>query len=376
MKVAIVHYWMLASGGAERVVEALASMYPDADVYGLFKRDDACIEVTKRMKCTFMDKIPFIDMIYRAMLPLYPLAAESLDLRGYDLVISSDTNVMKGVLVDQEAVHICYCHTPMRYVWDLYRDFILRTPWLFRPLFALVAHYLRLWDFNAAQRVDYFVANSRYIQERIWNVYRRKSTVIYPPVDIDKGYILAKTGDYYLSVGRLSATKKLPLLIHACNRLQRKLVIAGAGQEEKRLKAIAGPTISFLGRVPEKELSALYAECRAFLFAADEDFGIVPVEAQSFGRPVIAYGHGGALETIKADSADGRSATGVFFAEQSIESVIDAIERFEAIEENFVAAEIQSHVKNFEAATFTEEMGKFVNRVMSERSKARNEIKA
>lgn len=367
LKVAIVHYWMLASGGAERVVEVIASVYPDADIYGLFKSSDVCVGVTRRMKCTFLNSMPLINVIYKSLLPLYPLAVESLDLRGYDLVISSDTNVMKGVLVDQEAVHVCYCHTPMRYVWDLYRDFMARTPMLFRPIFAITSHYLRLWDFSAAQRVDYFVANSKYIQGRIKKVYRRDSTVIYPPVDTAKGYISDQHGDYYLSVGRLSATKKLDLLIHACNRMGRKLIIAGTGVEEKRLKSIAGPTIEFLGRVPDDELPHLYAKCRAFLFAADEDFGIVPVEAQSYGRPVIAYGHGGILETVRVNSCNGDSDTGVFFAEQTVDSVVEGIERFEAREHSFVAAEIQSHAQQFDISVFIKTVERFVNVVIAHR---------
>lgn len=359
---------MLSSGGAERVVEVLAAAYPDADVYGLFKSSGARVKVTERMKCSFLSRVPLISRIYKALLPLYPLAAESLDLRGYDLVISSDTNVMKGVLVDQEAIHICYCHTPMRYVWDLYRDFMARTPWLFRPAFALTSHYLRLWDFSAAQRVDYFVANSRYIQDRISKVYRRESTVIYPPVDTANGYICDQRGDYYLSVGRLAATKKLALLIHACNRLQRRLLIAGTGVEERRLRAIAGPTIEFLGRVPDADLPRLYAECRAFLFAADEDFGIVPVEAQSYGRPVIAYGHGGVLETVRVNSKDGASDTGVFFAEQTVDSVVDGIQRFEAREDSFVPQEIQNHARQFDVSVFLDSVKQFVDGVVAQRT--------
>jgi glycosyltransferase involved in cell wall biosynthesis len=365
LKTAIVHYWMLSSGGAERVVEVLASAYPEADIYGLFKCRGACVDVTERMKCSFVNRIPLINRIYKSLLPLYPLAAESLDLRGYDLVISSDTNVMKGVLVDQDAVHICYCHTPMRYVWDLYRDFLMRTPMLFRPIFAITSHYLRLWDYSAAQRVDYFVANSRYIQDRIRKVYRRESTVIYPPVEIARGYISDQHEDFYLSVGRLSATKKLDLLIHACNRLGRRLVIAGTGVEEKRLKSIAGPTIEFRGRVPEAELAQLYAKCRAFLFAADEDFGIVPVEAQSYGRPVIAYGHGGVLETVKVNSNDGSSDTGLFFAQQTVDSVVDGILRFEAREDSFTPQEIQNHARQFDVSVFLETVRQFVDNVMA-----------
>jgi glycosyltransferase involved in cell wall biosynthesis len=355
---------MLENGGGERVAEAIASIYPDADIYALFKRGNACASLTKRLKCTFVNRIPFIKVLYRAMLPIYPLAVESLDLRGYDLVISSDTNVMKGVLVDQGAVHICYCHTPMRYVWDLYRDFLKRTPFVFRPLFAINAHYLRLWDFCAAQRVDHFVANSKYIQNRIQRAYKRDSTVIYPCVDTSKGYLSDERGDYYLSVGRLSATKRIDLLIHACNRMKRTFVIVGSGQEEKRLRSIAGPTIKFLGRVPDGELTALYAQCRAFLFAADEDFGIAPVEAQSYGRPVIAYGHGGSLETVRVNAPSGASDTGVYFSEQTVDAVIDGIVRFESMEQKFVPVEIQNHARQFDTSIFVEKIEEFIKGVL------------
>lgn len=364
MKTAFVHPWMISDGGAERVAESLATLYPGTDAFALFKSKKSISPLAERMKCSFLNGLPWITRLYQLYLPLYPLAVESLDLGGYDLVISSDTNVMKGVLVDQQAIHICYCHTPMRYVWDIYRHFIQRSPAPLRPAFSLVAHYLRLWDYNAAQRVDYFVANSAYIQQRIRKYYNRDSVVIYPPVDTSRGYLSPQHEDYYLSVGRLSATKRIDLLIQACNQLQRRLVIAGAGREEKRLQAIAGPTIKFLGRVSDEALPALYARCRAFLFAADEDFGIVPVEAQSYGRPVIAYGHGGSLETIRVNDSEGRSDTGVFFAEQSIEAVMRGLQEFESREESFVPCEIQQHARKFDQAVFVDKMRAFVDSVV------------
>jgi glycosyltransferase involved in cell wall biosynthesis len=233
-----------------------------------------------------------------------------------------------------------------------------------KPMFYLTAHYLRQWDFQAAQRVDYFVANSAYIARRIHTYYRRESTIIYPPVDTTHGYIADTTGDYYLSVGRLTHTKRLDLVIEACNRLGRPLVIAGTGREERRLKTIAGPTIKFLGRVADDDLPDLYARCRAFIFAADEDFGIVPVEAQSFGRPVIALGKGGVLETVL--SGDREDTTGVLFAEQTVESVVGGILRFEEIEKSFDPKFIRAHARQFDTTVFVSAIREYVADVCAE----------
>ncbi len=289
-------------------------------------------------------------------------------MRGFDLVISCDASVMKGVIVDQDALHICYCHTPTRYAWDLFRTFAEQAPRLFRPAFYLTAHRLRQWDFSAAQRVDHFIANSEYIARRIRTYYRRESTVIYPPVDTASGFLAETTSDYYLSVGRLTHTKRLDLLILACNQLGRPLVIAGTGREEKRLKAIAGPTVKFLGRVADKDLPKLYAECRAFLFAADEDFGIVPVEAQSYGRPVIAYGHGGVLETVLAGAPQ---STGVLFPAQSVDAVVSGILEFEFIENSFDPQFIQAHAQKFDTTVFTKAIQQYVDSMWQAHTKGK-----
>jgi glycosyltransferase involved in cell wall biosynthesis len=272
-------------------------------------------------------------------------------MRKYDLVITSDSPPVKGLILNQSAVQICYCHTPGRYLWDLYAEFRSELPRAVRPLYTLAAQYVRGWDFAAAQRVDHFVANSNYVAQRIWKYYRRQSSVIYPPIETGRGYLSDKQEDYYLSVGRLVHNKRLDLVIQACNRLGRKLLIAGAGRSEKQLKALAGPTVEFLGRLPDREIDRLYAKCKAFLFAADEDFGIAPVEAQSFGRPVICLGRGGSRETVLEVGAHS-SPTGVLFAEQTVESVIGAILRFEAIEHIFEPRRIQAHSRQFDKSRF------------------------
>jgi glycosyltransferase involved in cell wall biosynthesis len=367
-RVAIVHPRLIAMGGAERVIEALAVLYPQADIFVL-SSEPKMVPLSLRdhkIYTSFLNDIPWIRKVYDRLMFLYPVAIEAFDLSAYDLVISSAGPAVFGVNVSQDALHVCYCHSPERTWWDQYarRQRLSRS--LSRKLLYIArASYLRAWEFAAAQRVDYFVANSSYISNRVQKYFRRASTVIYPPVDTSNGYISSHHDDYFLSVGRLMPAKRVDLLIGACNRHQRRLLIAGTGPDEKRLKALAGPTIEFLGFVPDADLPALYAKCRAFLFAADEDFGIAPVEAQSYGRPVIAYGYGGSLETVRVGDSDGRSDTGVFFAEPTVESLADGILRFEARESSFIPAEIQLHARQFDTSVFMDQMRQFVDSAMA-----------
>jgi len=368
MRVAIVAPWYTANGGAEKVDGVLGDLYPDADLFALFYYERGIPTKLKGrpIQGSFLQNIPAIDRVYKPLLKLLPYAVESLDLSGYDLVITSDWACVKGVVTDPATINICYCHTPMRHIWDLYRTYLAdAAPWQ-RPAYAWSTKALREWDYQAAQRVTHFAANSIYIQRRIEKYYGRSSEVIYPPVDTSKGYISSSIGDYYLSVSRLNRTKRIDLLIHACNRLGRKLIISGAGHEEKALKQIASNTIEFAGRVPDRELGELYANCRALLFAADEDFGIVPVEAQSHGRPVIAYGRGGSLETVRVGDPGRGPDTGVFFSEQTPESVIDGILRFEAREGSFCPEAIQKHAQLFAHDEFVEHFREFVEVAMGQ----------
>jgi glycosyltransferase involved in cell wall biosynthesis len=370
---AIVHPWYLANGGAEQTVNALAEVFPRADFFALFYRQQDLPRNLKGRKITAlgMNWIPAKYHVYRHLLPLYPLLFESLDLRGYDLIITSDSCVAKGILVDQNSLHVCYCHSPMRCLWDQHREYSEQMPIFAKPAFSLATHYVRQWDMSAAQRVDAFVANSYNVAERIRTYYRRESTVIYPPVDTERGYIADRHEDYYFSAGRLVDVKKLDLLIRACNRLRRRFIIAGSGREERRLKAISGPTIEFVGHVSSGELARLYAGCRAFLFAAEEDFGIVPVEAQSYGRPVIAYGRGGALETvIPLHNPRGLDATGIFFDNQTVESVEGAILQFERSEEKFSPVCIQNHANNFNSRIFSESIQSVIEASLGRRAKS------
>jgi glycosyltransferase involved in cell wall biosynthesis len=368
MRVAIVVPWYTANGGAEKVDGVLGEMYPEADFYALFYRQGGIPSKLKGRAIvgSFLHRIPAIDRVYRPLLSLFPYAVESFDLTGYDLVITSDWACIKGVVTDQNTVNVCYCHTPMRHIWDLYRTYLSDAAAWQRPVYAWCTKGLREWDYQAAQRVTHFVANSIYIQHRIEKYYGRSSAVIYPPVDTGKGYISSSTGNYYLSLSRLNRTKRIDLLIHACNRLGRKLIVSGWGPEEKALKKIAGKTIEFVGRVPDHEVGELFANCRALLFAADDDFGIVPVEAQSYGRPVIAYGRGGSLETVRVDDPSSGLDTGVFFSEQTPESVIDGIWRFEARETTFNPEAIQRHARTFAPEKFIDRFKELIDIAMSQ----------
>jgi len=366
MKVAIVHPRFSVLGGAEKAIEALALLYPQADIFLLFALPEMVPAALRDRKIhtTFLNNMPGIRTFHNHLMFLYPLAIESLDLSPYDLVISSAGPAVFGVNVSQNAFHVCYCHSPERTWWDQYARRQQAMPFVRRMLYTARASYVRTWEFNAAQRVDRFIANSRYVSQRVKKYFRRDSTVIYPPVETRQGYIATTTDDYFLSVGRLTGAKRIDLLIQACNVLKRRLLIVGTGREEQRLKALAGSTIEFLGFVPDADLPPLYAHCRAFLFAADEDFGIVPVESQSYGRPVIAYGYGGSLETVRAGDPGGRPDTGVFFAQQTVESVVEAIRRFEAIESSFIPTEIQRHARQFDTSVFIEKTRAFIESAM------------
>jgi glycosyltransferase involved in cell wall biosynthesis len=296
-----------------------------------------------------------------------------LDLTGYDLVISSDSGPMKGVLTDPQAIHICYCHSPMRYLWDGYPAYHRRMSPLTQTIFGISAHYVRNWDYFAAQRVDHFVANSRYVAGRIRKYYRRESTVIHPPINTAQSYLADNHDNYYLAVGRLVPYKCTEILINACQQLGRRLVIVGDGPERKRLQHNALKNVEFLGELPDAELRDVYARCRALLFAADEDFGMVPLEAQSFGRPVIALGKGGSLETVKGvevpvrelSAEENSTMTGVFFAEQTVDSLANAIRFFESYEPNFRPHVIQSHARKFDTSVFLDRMQNLISHVMS-----------
>jgi glycosyltransferase involved in cell wall biosynthesis len=359
-RVAIVHYWFVSHRGGERVVEALADMFPDADLFSLVVDRKTLSESlrSRPIKTSFLQHLPGSRRWYRRMLPLYPLALEQFDLSSYDLVLSSESGPAKGVITSANTCHVCYCHSPMRYLWDFYHRYKSAPTLglLTRPLFTLATHYLRLWDAASADRVDYFVANSHNVAARVRKHYRRECSVVYPPVNVKAGYLAEEIEDYYLAVGQLVDYKRMDLAIMACNLLGRKLRIVGQGEEYTRLRKVAGPSIQFLGSASDSELHEQYAHCRALLFPGEEDFGMVPVEALSFGRPVIAYGRGGITETVKG--WDSRSlnvpenSSGIFFSEQSVHSVIQAIQTFEKIEQRFRPSFIRQQSDRFSPGHF------------------------
>lgn len=362
LRVAINHYWLVGYGGGERVVEALAEIFPQARFFSLLAAEDLPVAAAAgRLTTSFVDRIPGAYRWHRHFLPLYPFALEQFDFSDFDLVISSESGPAKGIITSPQACHICYCHSPMRYIWDMYHQSRKSMNPVTRAIFSLSAHYMRLWDLSTAARVDHFVANSCFTASRIRKYYRRNSAVIHPPVNVARGYIAPQTEDYYLVVSRFVPYKRVDLAIQACDRLGRRLRLVGAGPEYKALRRLAGPTIEFLGQLDERALHEVYARCRALLFPGEEDFGIVPVEAQSHGRPVIAYGRGGALETVIADCEDDPAAcTGVFFSRPTAESLCEAITRFERVESRFRPQVIRSSVERFSLERFKSHFASFV----------------
>jgi glycosyltransferase involved in cell wall biosynthesis len=298
MRVAIVHYWLLGMRGAEKVIEALCELMPDADIFTLFYDPERVSPLirSKNVRASFLNPL---QRHYRALLPLMPIALESLDLRGYDLVLSSESGPAKGVLASAQARHVCYCHTPMRYLWELYPAYLhdFTTNRLQRALMAPLANYLRLWDYASAARVDDFVANSENVRQRVRRAYRRDSLIIHPPVSIDE-FRWGPAEDYHLIVSEFVAYKQLDYAVRLFARTGRRLKLVGDGPDFRRLRQLAGPSIEFCGRMPQNQLVDLYSRCQGFLSPGEEDFGIAMVEALASGKPVIAFGRGGAREIV------------------------------------------------------------------------------
>lgn len=351
-KVALVHYWLVNMRGGEHVLEALCRLYPQADIFThVLDRERLSPLLRERaIYTTFIQRLPASRRLYQKYLPLMPLALEQLDLTGYDLVISSESGPAKGVLTRTESTHICYCHTPMRYLWDFYPQYLASASPLVRLAMRPLCSRLRQWDVLSANRVDHFIANSRTVARRIRKHWRREAAVVHPPVDTS-AFPLRTAGrkEYYLCLGQLVDYKRVDLAVRACTRLNRPLVVAGEGEARASLEALAGPTVRFVGRRDGADIGRLYAGCRALLFPGEEDFGIVPVEAMATGAPVIAYGRGGVTETVI------EGATGLFFEEQRVESLVAAIEDFERRESGFDPAVIRARALAFSGERFEQE---------------------
>jgi glycosyltransferase involved in cell wall biosynthesis len=336
-RVAIVHDWLVVYGGAERVLRELLAMFPDADLFAVcdfLSDEDRAKLFGKRAKTTFIQRLPRARTKYRAYLPLMPIAIEQLDMSGYDLIVSSSHAVAKGVLTGPDQTHICYCHTPIRYAWDMQHEYLRQsglTKGVKGALARLVLHYIRQWDVRTAHGVDKFIANSAYVARRIKKIYGRDAQIIHPPVDIDAFPVRHDKEDFYLTASRLVPYKRVDLIVEAFAQMpDRRLIVIGDGPEMPKLRRLAGPNVTLLGYQSDAILLDHLQRARAFIFAAEEDFGILPIEAQACGTPVIAYGKGGALETvIGASIRNETSATGIFFPEQAVTSVIDAALQFE-----------------------------------------------
>lgn len=346
-RIAVVHYWLVGIAGGEKVLQEILRLYPEADVFTLIHAPEVSARLVgdRKLTVSFMQRIPGVRRFYRKLLPLMPIAVENIDVSGYDLVISSESGPAKGVLPALGAAHVCYCHSPMRYIWDQYQEYKTGSGWLGRTVMSLTVPFLRLWDRSTSDRVTHFVANSAHVADRISQYYGRAAKVIHPPIAV-QDFAIAAPQDFYLITGRHVAYKRFEIAIEACNRLGRRLVITGEGPETKRLKALAGPTITFEGQVPFERLKTLYATCQAFLMPGEEDFGIAPVEAMASGRPVIAYGYGGALDSVVPGTS------GLLFEEQSVDGLLDAIRRFEAAADEYDPIRIRDHALNFSEEVF------------------------
>ena len=359
MKTAIIHEWLVTQAGAESVLQSIYALYP-GDIFTLF-HDPAGLLGTPwehvNVRTSLLQRLPFGAKHHRAFLPLFPMAIEQFDLRGYQCVISSSYAVAKGALNAADQLHICYCHSPMRYVWDLTFEYLEAsglTGGLKSFFVRAIFHYIRMWDVISALRVNEFVANSHYIARRIQKCYNRSATVIYPPVDVERFSLCDTRENYFMTISRLVPYKRIDLLIHAFNQLKLPLLIVGDGPALKEYKKIAQKNITFMGHLPAPEMDQHLRKARAFMFAAEEDFGIVNVEAQASGIPVIAYGRGGVLETV----LDG--TTGLFFNRQDVQSVVDAVQRFLKIEHTFDPQIIRHNAEQFPRSRFEREFKSFV----------------
>jgi glycosyltransferase involved in cell wall biosynthesis len=356
MRVAIVHDWLNQFGGGEVVLEALHELFPEAPIYTTLYDADVMPERyrTWDIRTSFLQRLPRTTAYFRYLMPLYPLAIEQFDLSGYDLVISSSSFWAKGVVTHPGTFHICYCHAPMRYAWDVYYESARDLPAAVRVPLAAIVHWLRQWDVVSAQRVDAFVANSRFIAGKINKYYRRDALVIYPPVDTQYFVPDGPVGNYYVSVSRLRPYKRIEIAVEAFNRLGLPLKIIGDGAELSRLRKLAGSKVEVLGWQPRSKLRDYLAHCRGFVLTAKEDFGIAPVEAMAAGRPVVAYGAGGVLETVI------EGETGVFFDEQTPESLIEGVRRLEALMP-LDRSKIRAHACQYDRAVFLERMRAYID---------------
>lgn len=356
-KTAIAHEWLVNYAGSEKVVESFTNIWNDADVFTLvdFLNDEQrkTILKGKRAHTTFIQHLPFARKKHRYYLPLFPTAIEKFDLLNSELIISSAHAVAKGVKTNKNQLHICYCHSPMRYAWDHSEQYLNGVKGFFAKSFM---NYLRNWDLRSAENVNYFIANSNHIAEKIKRIYKRDSTVIYPPVDVNKFEVSEKRDDYYVTASRLVPYKKIDLIVEAFNQMpDKKLIVIGSGPEKEKIKALAGSNIELIGHQTSDQLKKFFMNARAFVFAAEEDFGIVVVEAMACGTPVIALNKGGTAESVI------NGETGIHFDEQNPASIKNAIKEFERRIDYFDIQLIRKHAEKFNRSSFEEKIKLFVS---------------
>lgn len=356
MKIALAHEWLNNMGGSENVVINFKGVYKDAPIYTTVYRPENLAPELQNIdvRTTFLQKFKSARRNHQKFLPLMPIAWEQLDFNEYDIVLSSSHSCAKGIVTPPSTMHVCYCHSPMRYAWEFYWEYIEREKVgkLKRLIIPFIMNYIRTWDAISANRVDYFIANSQNVAKRIWKHYRREADVIHPPVKGSYFDIADSDEDYYLIVSRLVGYKRVDLAVQAFNELGLPLVIIGNGPQYEYIKSIAKSNITLLGRQPDAVIKEYYSKCRAFIFPGEEDFGITPLEAQASGRPVIAYGRGGALETVIGGD------TGLFFPEQTVESLKDAVTKFEGME--FDKYKIRQHALKFDESVFRAKIKQYV----------------
>lgn len=360
MKTALIHDWLVTLAGAEKVLQAIYELYP-SPIYTLLQ-DPARLKGSfleeAEIHSSFLQKFPRAKKKYRSYLPFFPMAIESHDIRAADLLISSSHAVAKGVMTRPGQVHICYCHTPMRYAWDLTHEYIEQCHGLKKMVLKMILHYLRMWDVTSSSRVDMYIANSKFVAKRIKKYYGREAKVIYPPVDVNLIPLQHVKENFYLTASRFVPYKRIDLIVEAFAKMpEKRLIVVGEGPDEDKIKTKALENVQFLGRVDTPRLHDLMGKAKGFVFAAHEDFGIIPVEAQAAGTPVIAFGKGGALETVKP------GITGHFFSEQTANSLINAIEEFEAM--SFDPETIRAHAMQFSKGRFSREFTQAVTEAIS-----------
>ena len=372
MRVAIVHDWLITTRGGEKCLESFCTLFPSADLYTLVYAPDRVSNLIKSMKICVsrLNDVPSIERIYRYWLPLFPRIIESFDLRNYDLIVSSSHCVAKGVF-PHRALHIAYVHAPMRYVWDMHDTYFGHTAALLaRVGMSVCRRYLQRWDVAASERVDCFLANSRNVAAKIQKLYGRQATVIHPPVDLERFHLSNGQEPYYLIVSALVPYKRIDIAIRAFNQMRLPLKIVGEGPLRRRLERSAGPNIEFLGWVDDAQLTGLYGSCQALVFPGEEDFGIVPLEAQACGRPVIAYGKGGVLETvvpIQANVESAASASGIFFSEQTPGHLIEAVELYRKLQGRFNPEKMRDHAAQFSTQRFRDQVLEYIQARLGER---------